>query len=191
MLLVVSVLRKAPTHGNILISPPATRLSLQPRAARVSRPETCFCALQMLSAQPVCSLVHKGEVMELLKCLNNELKLPLANATSSGDIASLSRVQLSRSSVALGSGTAGTARSFTAPCRGLGAARGPPSGTRTSSHHARGAGCRLCHRLCLSELPALAGELCVSAAGCLLQGAEQGCVSLQVSGTPLGLQQGF
>lgn len=126
--------------------------------------------------------------MELLKCLNNELKLPLANATSSGDITSLSRVQLSRSSMALGSGTA---RSFTAPCQGLGAARGPPSGTRTSSHHARGAGCRLCRRLCLSELPALAGELWVSAAGCLLQGAEQGCVSLQVSGTPLGLQQGF
>lgn len=190
MLLVVSVLGKAPTHGNIVISPPALRLSLQPRAARVSRSETCFCALQMLSAQPVCSLVHKGEVVELLKCLNNELKLPLANATSSGDIASLRRVQPSRSSVALESGAASTARSFTAPCRGLGAARSPPSGTRTSSHRARGAGC-LCRQLCLSELSALAGELWVSAASCLLQGAEQGCISLRVSGTPLGLQQGF
>lgn len=65
--------------------------------------------------------------MELLKCLNNELKLPLANATSSGDIASLGRVQLSRSSVALGSGTAGTARPSQRPAGGSGLHRAPPA----------------------------------------------------------------
>lgn len=165
-------------------------LSLQVRAARVSRSETRVCALQMLSAQLVCSLVHKGEVMELLKCLNNELKLPLANATSSRETAGVKRAQPSRSSGVLGAELLAAPGPSHRPAggRGLGAARSRRSGTRTPPRavpvgQAGSSAAGSAFRSCLLLL-GISGCL-VGVVGCLLQSAEQGCVSLQVSGTPL------
>lgn len=97
--------------------------------------------------------------MELLKCLNNELKLPLANATSSREIASAKRVQPSRRAGCWERSCRQRPALRTAPPGARGCTEPPQRHPDAASRPARGAGWLLCRRLCLSELSALAGDL--------------------------------